>query len=103
MPTEIALRPGETYVLPLQGRGSAGYSWSYTVSGDRNAVEVRIEGPREAPHLLGDRPAAGSVEEQIVVTAVSPGRVNIELAQRRSWEKDKPPLAEQTVVVSVHP
>lgn len=101
MPTEIALRPGETYALPLQGRGSSGYSWSYTVSGDRNAVEVRIEGLGESPHLSGDRPAAGSVQEQLVVTAVSPGRANIELKQRRSWEKDKPPLAEQIVVVSV--
>jgi predicted secreted protein len=103
MTAEIALRPGETYALPLQGGGSAGYSWSYAVSGDRNAVEVRIEGPREPPDLSGDRPAAGSVEERLVVTAVSPGRVNIELAHRRSWEKDKPPLAKQTVVVSVHP
>lgn len=101
MPVEIALRPGETYAIPLQGRGSAGYSWSYTISGDRNAVEVRIEGPREPPHLPGGRPAAGSVQEQLLVTAVSPGRVDIKLAQRRSWEKDKSPLAEQTVVVSV--
>ncbi|WP_160312508.1 protease inhibitor I42 family protein [Caballeronia mineralivorans] len=101
MPTEIVLRPGETYALPLQGRGSSGYTWSYTVSGDRNAVEVRIEGLSEPPRLSDDRPAAGSVQEQLVVTAVSPGKVNIELAQRRSWEKDKPPLAALILVVRV--
>jgi predicted secreted protein len=102
MPAVIALRPGETYTLALEGRGSAGYSWSYTVSGDRNAVEVRIEGLRESPHISGGRPAAGSVQEQLVVTAVSLGAVFIELAQRRSWEKDQSPLAQQTVVISVH-
>ena len=101
MLTQISLRPGETYTLPLQGRGSSGYSWSYTFMGDQNAVELRIEGAREPPHPPRDRPAAGSAPEQLVITAVSPGRVTIELVQRRSWEKDKPPLMKLTVEVSV--
>ena len=103
MSTEITLRPGETYAVPLQGRGSAGYSWSYTISGDRHAVEARIEGLGGPPSPSGGRPDAGSVQEQLVVTAVSPGKATIELTQRRSWEKDTPPLAEQTIVVTVLP
>jgi predicted secreted protein len=101
MSTEIALRPGETYAVPLEGRGSAGYSWSYTISGDSHAVVARIEGLSGPPSHSGDRPAAGSVQEQLVVTAVSPGKANIELVQRRSWEQNKAPLAEQTIVVTV--
>jgi predicted secreted protein len=101
MKTEIALRPGETFSLPLQGRGSSGYSWCYTVSGDHAAVELRIEGQGEPLHLSANKPDAGSVQEKLVVKAVSPGSVNIVLRQRRSWERDRPPLAEQTVVVNV--
>jgi len=103
LPTEIALRAGETHILPLQGRGSAGYSWSCAVSGDRSAVEVRVENSGEPPDPSGRRPVAGSVPEQLVLKALSPGTVTIELAQQRSWEKDRPPLAKHIIVVSVTP
>jgi hypothetical protein len=65
-------------------------------SGNSDAVEVRIEGPPE-PLRTTSRPIAGSVDQQLVVKAVSPGKVNIRLTQRRSWERDKPPLAEQSL------
>ena len=102
MPMEITLLVGETHVLPLEGRGSGGYVWSYKLSGDINAVEIRIEGVRKPFRFSDDRPAAGSVQEQLVVTGLSPGRVELELAQRRAWEKEKPAIAEQFVVVRVY-
>jgi len=100
METQAVLKPGETFALPLTGRGSSGYAWSYEISGNSDAVEVRIEGPPE-PLRTTSRPIAGSVDQKLVVKAVSPGKVNIRLVQRRSWERDKPPLAEQSLTVIV--
>lgn len=103
METSITLRPGETFSLPLQGRGAAGYSWVHEASGVKDAVEVRIEGSGKPPHLADQPPNAGSVAERLVVKAISPGEVTVQLSQKRSWERDKPALAQHVlkIVVSI--
>ena len=104
MARHVELRPGETFALPLQGRGSSGYSWSYEISGNRDAVEVRIQGPPGPPRPSGGAaPSSGSADEELIVKGISPGEVTVHLALRRSWERDKPPLAEETLLVVVHP
>jgi len=98
---EISLRPGESYELPLTGRGSAGFSWSIAVTGDRAAVEAHVEGVRGPTEPTTQRPAAGSTSEQLVIRALLPGKATLQLEQRRSWEKSKPALAERIIVVNV--
>lgn len=98
---EITLRVGETYTLPLQGRGSAGYSWNYTISGDRNAVEVLVEGASAPPQPGGKPPPTGSAQERLVLKAKEPGKATVELALRRSWEKNRSPLSELRILVTV--
>jgi len=102
MATSITLKPGETYSLTLKGKGSAGYSWAYEVSGDTSSVAVTITGTGRPPDTGSKQPPATySVDEQLIVRAVSPGTATIHLRLRRSWEKDKPPLEDQTVKVDV--
>ena len=101
METDVTLRPGETFCLSLPARGTAGYSWGYEVSGATEAVEVRIAVASPPPHTLAEPPQGGSFEEQLIVKAVSRGEVQIHATQRRSWERDKPPLAERLVRVIV--
>jgi predicted secreted protein len=101
--TDITLWPGETFSLPLQGRGSAGYSWSFEVSGAKNTIEVRIAGASPPPHPPTQAPQAGSLDQQLVVKAIAAGEAQIQVVQRRSWERDKPPLAQHLVKVVVRP
>ena len=99
---DVTLAPGQTFTLPLKGKGSAGYSWAYDVSGDKGAVELSITARGSPPAGTGNRPPpSGSADEQLIVRAVASGEVTIHLALRRSWEKDKAPLAEQTLKVTV--
>lgn len=99
---DVTLTPGQTFTLPLKGKGAAGYSWAYDVSGDKAAVELSITGRGSPPASSGNRPPSGSADEQLIVKALSAGQVTVHLALRRAWEKDKPPLQEQTLKVTVH-
>jgi predicted secreted protein len=101
MTTEAVLKPGETFTLPLTGRGSSGYSWSFEMSGTRGAVEVHIEGTALPPHRGSPPPIAGSAPEQLVVKALAPGKVSIQLKQQRSWERGKPPIDQLTLTIIV--
>ncbi len=99
----VTLSRGQVFTLPLKGKGSAGYSWAYEVSGDKSAVELTITGKGSPPAATPSRPPpSSSADEQLVVKAISPGVVTIHLSLRRSWEKDKPPLDEQVLKVTVH-
>ena len=99
--SEITLKPGETFALPLKGRGSSGYSWSYDLSGNRDAVEVRVAPAAEPSRGPKEKPPSGSVDEMLIIRGISAGEVLISLAQRRSWEQNRPPLSEQLLKVTV--
>ena len=101
MATSVRLKPGETYSLTLKGKGSAGYSWAYEVTGDTGSVAVTITGAGRPPDSGSKPPGTYSVDEQVIVRAVSVGQATIHLFLRRSWEKDKAPLQDKTVKVDV--
>jgi predicted secreted protein len=101
MQNDITLRPGETFSLALQGRGSAGYSWTYELSGAQNAIEVRIAGANPPAHPPAHPPAGGSLDQQLIIRAIAAGEAQVQLFQRRSWERDKPPLAQHLLKVIV--
>lgn len=102
--TQITLRTGETYVLRLQSRGSAGYSWGYELSGNGGVVEVSIRGAGDPPPQTSSGPPAPySADEQLFVKALSVGDVTIHLSLRRPWERAASALAEKVLSVSVHP
>lgn len=95
----IALRPGEEVEVTLPGLGTAGYRWSETLQGDTDAVTVQWRrGFGEGNS--GPRRVGASAPERLVLTAVAPGRVSVQLQQRRPWE-DGPPNAERTVEIEV--
>ena len=43
LPTQVALRVGETYVLRLKGFGATGYQWQYSIKGPGDVVSVSLE------------------------------------------------------------
>jgi len=102
IPARIQLEVGERWTARLPGLGSAGYQWTCDVEGDAGVVEVALT-PIPPPRLpaAGEPPDNFSVDELVEVRAQSPGAVTLELTQRRSWERDRPPLHRHVVEVRV--
>ena len=91
MPAKIELRVGEKYAFRLKGLGAAGYSWEYGIEQTRKVVSVSSEFV-DAGKRTGPLPPGYSLDVLITIRALEPGHATIHLAQRRSWEKAKPPL-----------
>ncbi len=92
IPAHIDLRVGEWYELILPGRGSAGYTWTYTMAGNERIVSIsRGMAGRPATLQTGKAPPAGSsLDERFVIEAREPGNVSVHFSQQRSWETNKP-------------
>ncbi|AJE04809.1 hypothetical protein GPICK_04310 [Geobacter pickeringii] len=99
----MRLAVGETHRLRLTGRGSAGYGWEMSVTGDGEAVRVTKEFLPLPPTLPtgGPLPPGYSRDEEVVITALAPGTATVRLVQRRAWEREKPPLKELLLGVRV--
>jgi hypothetical protein len=96
---EIALKPGESYRLELGGLGSAGYMWGHEVAGGADVVAVTIEtmAPPVAPPTR-----SFSTEHALLLKGLKPGSAAVVLSLRRPFEKNKPPLREIRLQVTVH-
>jgi predicted secreted protein len=93
--TTIELRPKESWVLDLIGRGPVGYSWVYDVD---NEGIVRIS----HQYIVPPNPKPGQQGlERFTITAIQPGSCLIKFRQIQSWEKDQAPLDTRTIRVDV--
>jgi predicted secreted protein len=103
VPTTIALKVGEVYLLKLDSLGTAGYIWTCTMTGDADLLVVtaeRAEAPRQSsePVIHG-----ASAAEQFRLLAQQPGQVALLLTQQRPWETTQPPLKQYSVAVKIQP
>lgn len=100
VPAKIELKAGEKYTFRLKGLGAAGYNWEYTIEEPKKVVSVSLEfvddGKKTVP-----LPPGYSLDVLITIQALEPGHATIRFAQRRSWEKGKPPLNEHVLEISV--
>ena len=99
----LVLRVGEQRRVPLGGPGSAGYGWDVDVAEAAGIVEVSLEPlplpPRPSPG--GPPPASFSVQFELVIVALAPGAAEVRACLRRPWERDKLPLRELRLTLSV--
>ena len=103
IPAKVELKVGEKYTLRLKGRAGAGYTWKHTIKEAGKVVAVSTE-MLDYLQLTGKGripPPGYSLDELVTIQALSPGHATIYLALSRSWEKNKPPLEEQTLEVYV--
>jgi predicted secreted protein len=97
-PSVVNLRAGEEHRVRLPGLGTAGYRWMAVVEGDAGVAEVSDAGVAE----LADRRIGTSADELFVIRAIGPGVARVRFAQRRPFEPDDvPPADEQVVEVRV--
>lgn len=96
--SEIKLRVGEKHSILLRGLGSAGYAWSYDVSGHRAAVRITGSMVGELP----DRPVTSNLDQEFIIVAKQLGHARVQFELRRSWEnQSKTPQEVQVIDVAV--
>lgn len=90
----IELRVGEEHSVTLAGLGTAGYRWGAEVEGDAEVAEVvRSGGKPPETDAVG-----ASASETFTLRARRPGSVRIRFAQRRPWERDNAPTANERMI-----
>jgi predicted secreted protein len=92
-PGELVLRPGESHVLRLPGRGLSGYRWEPAVEG--SAVEIH----RESSASGGAPGAAG--DELVTLRAVTIGRATVTVVRRRRWGPPGEAAEAETVRIDI--
>jgi hypothetical protein len=103
--SKVTLHPGEVHRVTLGGLGGAGYTWGQSIEGLPGVVSVSVE-PVKAPALPppgGPPPNTSSRDYTYVITAMKPGTARVRFFLHRPWERDKPPLREVVIDVSVSP
>lgn len=102
--SDLKLRVGESRDLTFSGLGTAGYSWSWEIEGDQEAVAVSLQAspartPTQTPS--GVPPNNYSLDETFTVQALKIAQIRIHFVLRRPWEKKLEPVAEHWVSVTV--
>lgn len=100
MPEKIELKVGEKYTFRLKGLGAAGYNWEYNIEEIEKVVSVSLDFVDDGKKT-GPLPPGYSLDVLAAIEALVPGHATIHLAQRRSWEKDKPPVKEHVLEIFV--
>jgi len=100
VPTELELRVGEKDTIRLKGLAAAGYIWEYGIEQTNKVVSVSSEFVEDGKRT-GPLPPGYSRDVFITIQALEGGHATIHLLQRRSWEKDKPPLKEHVIEILV--
>ena len=93
-PNIVNLRAGEEHRVRLPGLGTAGYRWMAVVEGDAGVAEVSDAGVAE----LADRRIGTSADELFDIRAIGHGVARVRFEQRRPFEPDAVPPADEQVV-----
>ena len=94
----VNLHVGEEHPVRLAGLGTAGYRWVPLVEGDEGVAEVTDAGLAEP----ANKRIGTSADELFTIEAIGPGVTHVRFAQRRPFEpEDVPPANEHVVEVRV--
>jgi predicted secreted protein len=90
----VNLRIGDEHPIRLAGLGTAGYRWVPRVEGDEGVADVVDAGVAE----LANARIGTSADELFTIRALRPGVTRVRFAQRRPWESQDEPAADEHVV-----
>ncbi len=94
---EMQLKKGQPLVVTLEGNPTTGYSWEVAEPLDEQVLRQAGE-----PEFKPESDLAGAGGVQILrFEAVNAGQTALNLAYRRSWEKDVEPLNTFSIQVVV--
>ena len=90
----VNLSVGDGHRVRLKGLGTAGYRWVPLVEGDEGVADVTDAGLAEP----ANKRIGTSADELFTIAAVGPGVTRVRFTQRRPFEPDDVPPANERVV-----
>lgn len=78
-------------VLVLEGNGSTGYDWSWTIDNEA-VVSIKREKVADTTYQIPDTvpPLGGDGKERITLNGLAPGEATITFSYKRAWEEVAP-------------
>jgi predicted secreted protein len=98
LPDQVTLRPGAERTFRLPSLAGAGYRWEATAEDD-TIVEAEARFDDAVTTTSGH--AAFSAHELLTLRGRKVGTTRVRCLQRRGWEREAPPLADQSITVNV--
>ena len=98
---KLEAKAGAEFCLELAANPTTGYSWHLAKPLDSGLVELNDSDFQQDPATKGLMGAGGV--ERWIFKALAPGQTVIELAYKRPWEKEQPPVRRFTVTLSIVP
>ena len=96
-PKTIETHVGENFTIALESNATTGYQWKFTKPLDKDMLELI-----SASHVINNPKLIGSAGKQVwTITALKSGKTTIFFKYVRPWEKDKPPIKEESVRVVI--
>jgi hypothetical protein len=93
-PEVVTLHVGERHPVRLAGLGTAGYRWLPRAEGDAGVAAVSDAGVAQP----ANRRIGTSADELFTIEGVSPGVTRVRFVQRRPFEPDDVPAANEHVI-----
>ena len=87
----VKLRVGDEHPVRLSGRGTSGYRWKGRADDESVAAVPQDAGLESDP----DAAVGASAGEVFPVRALKPGVTCVRFAQRRPWDSDDEPAADE--------
>jgi predicted secreted protein len=97
VPERLVVSVGEERTIRLPGLATAGYRWQASVD-DGLVATVASHFDSDVAEAAA---ASSSRDELVTVKGKSVGQTCVRLAQRRSWEEEKAPIASHVMQVEV--
>jgi hypothetical protein len=103
----LVVGAGEEVIVPLASAGTAGYAWTWDVTGDREAVEVTLQPVSVVQQrdpsgsTEGAPPDSGARPQQLLIRGRLPGEATIAARLARSFQPEHPPRAQLDIDVRV--
>lgn len=91
----VRLHVGDDHPVRLAGLGTAGYHWTPHVEGDNGVADVSA-GALSAGQ--SSEAVGASADEGFTIRALQRGITRVRFEQRRPWERDDQPAANEHVV-----
>jgi len=94
---EIETYVGQSFTITLESNPTTGYMWQFAKPLDKNLLELI-----RSSHSVNNRKLVGSPGKQLwSINALKAGKTVIFFKYMRPWEKDKPPVKEESFVIII--
>ena len=102
-PGQMTVRVGEVFTVWTKSNPTTGFEWQLAAPLNSNLLKMQDTGFQAPPKSEG-LPLVGAPGQQWWrLEALAPGQTAMEIAYRRSWERNQPPAEARTYRITIKP